>query len=99
MGMVAEAYLGEHLGYTRPGTATALVAALMSFGLPTDMPEGLDADRAVAAMKRDKKARSETVRFAFLERIGVSARGADGTWTTGIAHEALFAPFQQRSTH
>lgn len=73
IGMVAEAELGERLGVTHPGVATRIREALEVFGLPTEPPMKLEADRVMDVMRSDKKVRDGTVRFALPQAIGAVA--------------------------
>ncbi|MBI3982357.1 MAG: 3-dehydroquinate synthase [Gemmatimonadetes bacterium] len=98
IGMVAEADLGERLGVTEPGTASAIADALTSFGLPTNTGAALDVNRAADAVTHDKKNRREAVRFAFIRQIGDSARSSDGSWTVTVNEHHLRDLFRRVST-
>jgi 3-dehydroquinate synthase len=98
MGMVAEAALGERLGVTASGTRERIAAALARFGLPIDLPDRLDVDRAIEAIKHDKKARDESVRFALISGIGESARADGDAWTVAVADDELHEVFRRMST-
>ncbi len=78
-GMVAEASMGEALGITTPGTATALRALLRSFGLPVGHPSLAKARRMAQLMVRDKKTRSGVVHMVRLEELGRTGSGTDTT--------------------
>ncbi len=69
VGMVAEARLAERIGWIGPAEVKRLTRLLEQFGLPTCAP-GLDEDRLVAAMMRDKKNRHGQVRFVLPRAIG-----------------------------
>jgi len=88
IGMVLEARLGTRLGITDAGTDAALADALEAYGLPVERPAG-SADALLDAMRVDKKARSGTVRFAFLKRIGQAARNAGPEWTFSAPEETI----------
>ncbi|HWP36000.1 MAG TPA: 3-dehydroquinate synthase [Gemmatimonadales bacterium] len=98
IGMVAEAALGERLGVTQPGTAQRIAEALQAFGLPTAPDRDFDIDRALDALRHDKKARDHVLRLALIERIGVSARGEGGVWTVPVDEAVLRDAFSRRST-
>ncbi|HKI18451.1 MAG TPA: 3-dehydroquinate synthase [Isosphaeraceae bacterium] len=68
-GMVAESRLGQRLGWIGPGAIERLVRLLERFGLPTSAP-GLDPDRLLDAMSRDKKNRRGKIRFVLPRAIG-----------------------------
>ena len=69
VGMVAECRIAERLGWIEP-LVTARVALLLErFGLPVAAP-GLDEDRLMDAMTRDKKNRDGRIRFVLPRGIG-----------------------------
>lgn len=97
-GMRVEAWLGEGVGVTEPGTAARLAAVLDACGLPDVLRApgaserfggALTADRLLAATAADKKARLGAVRWVLLRRIGEVARAAAGGWAHGFAAEEL----------
>ena len=67
--MVAEARLAARLGWIGPDAVDRLIRLLDRLGLPTSAP-GLDPDRLVEAMGRDKKnrERQDPLRPAALDR-------------------------------
>jgi 3-dehydroquinate synthase len=87
IGMVVESRLAESLQVAEAGTAQRLVAALRHHHLPTAVPGGMAGDALLAAMRRDKKARDGSLRFALPQRIGAMA-AVDGGWTVAVP-EAL----------
>jgi 3-dehydroquinate synthase len=90
IGMALEADLGTRLGITRPGVTETVRDALASWGLPTEVPD-VAADDVLEAMQFDKKARSGSVKFAFLESVGAVARGPAGEWTFTAPPDAIRA--------
>jgi len=58
VGMIAAARLGAAAGVTDPGLAGRLVALVGRFGLPTQVPAGLDRDGIMEGMASDKKRRA-----------------------------------------
>jgi 3-dehydroquinate synthase len=68
-GMLAEAWLAQRLGWVGPAIGDRLVCLLERFGLPTKAP-GLDPDRLIAAMSRDKKNQGGRLRFVLPRSIG-----------------------------
>src|SRR5207302_5361546 len=58
IGMTYEARLAEALGIAEPGTANRIARLLERCGLPLDLPESATADRLLATMQLDKKARA-----------------------------------------
>jgi 3-dehydroquinate synthase len=69
VGMAAECRLAERLGRIGPEIGDRLVRLLERFGLPTTAP-GLDVDRLVAAMGRDKKNQHGRLRFVLPRSMG-----------------------------
>jgi 3-dehydroquinate synthase len=69
IGMVAEAALGERLGVTERGSASAVAALLQGLGLPVAAGE-FDARSVVEATRADKKARGGQVEYALIRRMG-----------------------------
>ncbi|UCF40017.1 MAG: 3-dehydroquinate synthase [Gemmatimonadota bacterium] len=91
IGMVAEAELGEEIGISQAGTASQVRKAVEAFDLPTAAPGRVDRERLLGAMRRDKKARDGTVRFALPARLGEMARGEGGEWTVAAPERAVRA--------
>jgi 3-dehydroquinate synthase len=69
VGMVAEARIAVQLGWIGSAAVERLVRLIERFGLPASAP-GLDAERLLAAMARDKKNRRDTIRFVLPRAIG-----------------------------
>ncbi|NIP79191.1 MAG: 3-dehydroquinate synthase [Gemmatimonadetes bacterium] len=91
MGMVAEARIGEEVGITAVGTSDRIVAILEALRLPTALPTHLSPDALIRAAGSDKKAREGVVRYALVDRIGLPARDADGSWTHAVPEPAVRA--------
>lgn len=88
IGMVWEAKLAESLGIAQD-VSSSIQSALVQFGLPTQPPTSIDPDRFIPLLRRDKKNRGETVRFAFPRRIGAMASGSRGEWTIGLPETTI----------
>jgi shikimate kinase / 3-dehydroquinate synthase len=69
-GMVAEAEIGRTLGITPPEVVEELRETIAHAGLPTQLPEGIDADTLLAYMRHDKKRAGDTLSIVLLEAIG-----------------------------
>jgi 3-dehydroquinate synthase len=69
VGMVAEARLAGRLGWIGPDDVGRIEGLLHRLGLPTSAP-GLDGDRLIGAMGRDKKNRGGRTRFVLPRSIG-----------------------------
>jgi len=51
---------------------------ISSYGLPTEIPSGIDRERIISSMRLDKKALAGEMRFILPERIGsVTLKGVD----------------------
>ena len=70
IGMVLAAKAGEENGITRPGTASRIEKALLSYGMPISDPTPL-AD-VLAATAMDKKSAGDSLRLILLKDIGES---------------------------
>jgi 3-dehydroquinate synthase len=77
VGMVLAARLSAALDMARTQDADALAALLTRFGLPTALPDGLDADALLARMRLDKKAAARGLRFVLWEGPGAARVVAD----------------------
>jgi 3-dehydroquinate synthase len=89
VGMLAEARLGESVGVTMPGVADQVRRGLEAFELPLAPGSEPDPDGLLEVMRRDKKNRSGTVRFALPQRLGEMARGPAGEWTVSASEDAV----------
>ena len=89
VGMVAEAAIGEALGVTEPGVGDRLRHALERCRLPLEPPAEVDTHAMLDHMKRDKKARAGTVRFALLHTVGSVARDEEGRHTIAVPEQAI----------
>jgi 3-dehydroquinate synthase len=69
VGMVAESRLAQRLGWIGPEVVDRQIRLLERIGLPTSAP-GLDRDRLLSAMSRDKKNRGGRIRFVLPREIG-----------------------------
>jgi len=88
IGMALEGRLAEQIGVARAGTAAAIVKALQSAGLPTDLPTGFLVGEVIEAMKSDKKGVSGKTRFALPLRVGAMA-GAKTGWSVQVGDDQL----------
>lgn len=68
-GMVLECRLAERLGWIEAPITERLISLLARLGLPIEAA-GLDPDRLIEAMSRDKKNRGGDVRFVLPRRLG-----------------------------
>lgn len=69
IGMMAAIALGEKLGCTPPGIRERVAAVLAANGLPLREPR-LSADDLLAAVRADKKKRSDRINYVLLRDVG-----------------------------
>jgi len=96
VGMVFEARLGEALGVTAAGTADRVARALERYNLPLELPAAAAPEELVHAMRHDKKARDDAVRFALPAKIGTMHRDAGGAFTVGAPEETVMTTLRGR---
>lgn len=70
IGMHGEAILAHETGLIGRDEVTRLQHLLKTFGLPFEIPAGIDLTTLFEAMKRDKKSVSGDLKFVLPERIG-----------------------------
>jgi 3-dehydroquinate synthase len=87
IGMLYEARLAERIGLAA-GLSARIDQALVRYDLPRERPERSGSD-LLAVMRRDKKARAQTVRFALPTAIGQMGRGSGGEYTVAIEERVI----------
>jgi len=70
IGLRVEARLAEALGVAEAGLSGRIEACLRGLGLPTRIPEEIDREGFLRALRVDKKNAAGQVRFALPERVG-----------------------------
>ena len=70
IGMVLEAVLANKCGLLSQDDVSRIKHLVRTYGLPYDLPAGIDIARLLDAMKLDKKAVSGDLKFVLPERIG-----------------------------
>jgi len=88
IGMALEGRLAENIGVAKAGTAATISKALLAAGLPTELPDGMNRESLIEAMRTDKKGRSGKTRFALPLRIGAMAGSKTG-WTVPVTDDQL----------
>src|SRR5690606_28705715 len=91
VGRVLAARLSERLGLAARQDGERLRALLAGFGLPVELPPGLDPARLLALMRLDKKARAGGLRFIAWDGIG-RARVQDD-----VPEDAVLATLREAS--
>ena len=77
VGMVLAARLSTALGLADAADGERLRALLLRYGLPTEIPQGLDPAALVARMRLDKKAQGSGLRFVLWDGMGKARVVAD----------------------
>ena len=75
IGLVAEAQIAVQLGLAQPDLPEDISWTLTNLGLPVKIPAGMDLERVLQVMKRDKKKSAGDVKFALPEKIGTVQYG------------------------
>ena len=70
IGMNIEAELSVLLGYLNDSDAYRIKAILTLYGLPSELPSGMNAESMLSEMKIDKKALAGEMRFVLPDKIG-----------------------------
>lgn len=70
IGMNIEAELSALLGYLNDSDAYRIKSILTLYGLPSELPSGMNAESMLSAMKIDKKALAGEMRFVLPDKIG-----------------------------
>lgn len=70
IGMYLEARLSNIMDIDREDSAIVIKALLKSYGLPSDLPSGLNADKLISRMQLDKKTVAGAMNFILPEKIG-----------------------------
>jgi 3-dehydroquinate synthase len=83
IGMTLESRIAERVGVAVGGTAGEIRGALLSAGLPVELPDGMDPERLLEVMRSDKKARGGSVQYALPRAVGEMA-GSDSGWTIAV---------------
>ena len=72
IGMCAAADLAVKLGMLEQGDSQQIMELIAMYGLPCEMPEGLDTRDMISAMEIDKKAKAGKLKFILPEEIGAA---------------------------
>lgn len=70
IGMNLEAWLSETMGFLGRKDALKIKAVIDSYGLPSELPADLNADKLISHMKLDKKVEAGEMKFILPEKIG-----------------------------
>lgn len=70
IGMVAQAKLGEKLGFISHENAERVISLYSRAGLPVEFPDYIDKNELIKKLYTDKKVRDGKLRFVFQKEIG-----------------------------
>lgn len=89
IGLVAQAFLSESLGYMTEEQVARVIALLKKAGLPTTIPEYINRDELVQKLYTDKKVRAGKLRFVLQRGIGQVVEFAPGVYAKTIEEEIV----------
>ncbi len=70
MGMQTITERSEAMGLSGINTSAILKEILLEYGLPAELPQGIDKDRLAQAAMKDKKRRGDKINLVLIEKIG-----------------------------
>ena len=70
IGMVAAAKMSQHLGYLDIRSCRRILDVITRYGLPAEIPAGLDTNQILGFMASDKKAVGARLHFVLIKKIG-----------------------------
>ncbi|HEX7024347.1 MAG TPA: 3-dehydroquinate synthase [Gemmatimonadales bacterium] len=88
IGLVVESLLAHRMGLAERGLSPTIRLALERLDRPTALEPDWDDESLLEAMGRDKKVRSDTLRFALPAAIGTMAR-EENNWTVPASREVV----------
>lgn len=77
IGMVLAARFSSALGWLPGAEVAALERLLAGFGLPVEIPAGIEGPRLLSLMRGDKKSSAGRIRLVLLRRLGEAVLSAD----------------------
>ena len=89
IGLVAQAYLSESLGYMTKDQVARVIALLEKAGLPTSIPGYVNREELVQKLYTDKKVRSGKLRFVLQKGIGDIVEFTPGVYAKTIEEEIV----------
>ena len=91
IGLVAQAYLSESLGFMTAEQVQRVIALLEKTHLPTTIPDYIDREELVKKLYTDKKVRSGKLRFVLQKGIGGVVEFTPGVYAKAIEEDAVRA--------
>lgn len=95
IGLVAQAYLSESLGYMNAEQVQRVITLLQKTGLPTGIPEYIDREELVKKLYTDKKVRSGKLRFVLQKGIGHVVEFTSGVYAKAMEEDAVRTVLQK----
>lgn len=77
IGMAAASRVSERLGWLSTQDLNRILDLLLRFGLPLDLPQGVDRSAVQKALRQDKKIRNGRLTFVTLQGIGAATLRTD----------------------
>lgn len=95
IGLVAQARLGECLGFISHENADRVAALLGRAGLPTAIPGYIDRGELLKKLYTDKKVRDGRLRFVFEKQIGSVMQFGENDFAMRIAEDEIAAVLEK----
>ena len=89
IGLVAQAFLSESLGYMTQEQVGRVIGLLQKAGLPTTIPEYIDREELVQKLYTDKKVRSGKLRFVLQKGIGEVVEFSPGVYAKTVEEDIV----------
>lgn len=87
IGLVAEVWLAEHLGYMTTEEKDSVIALLKKAKLPVRIPDYIDREVLVKKLYTDKKVRDGKLRFVVQQGIGSIVEFEPGVFATAVTED------------
>lgn len=87
IGLVAQAYLSESMGYMTLEECERVISLLSQAGLPVSIPEDIDKEQLIQKLYTDKKVRDGKLRFVLQKGIGEVVEFSSGVFAMAIDEE------------
>ena len=87
IGLIAEVYLAQKLGYVTQEEITQVTELLKRAGLPVEIPEYIDREALVKKLYTDKKVKNGQLRFVVQKGIGEIVEYEEGVFAIPVSEE------------
>jgi len=72
IGLLAESYIAQELGYLKSASLDRILAILEKYSIPLTLADAISEEALLQAMSRDKKSKNGKARFVLINEIGAS---------------------------